>query len=86
MIAATYCNKPTVRGSRLILPDHSFKLSKWHNDCVVRFIVDNGDKCEDIDRLMDEPGGISIVVGTILKKVNTEEQYRRRNKLMELTV
>lgn len=62
-----YCSKHTFRGSRMILPNRSFKPSKWHDSCVARFIANNMDQCwdryADMEKVMNSrPDGIIVVI------------------------
>lgn len=50
-----YCNRITVNGDRMQLPNREFEKGKWHRGCVSRFITDGimADNMEYKDEYVD---------------------------------
>jgi hypothetical protein len=71
-----YCNKPTVEGHKMFLPNREYERSKWHSTCFSRFVSENITIDDDIDYILDNLPNSFI---EIIQKANArEEQYHYR--------
>ena len=84
------CGKYTTRHDSLELLDINLKPSWWHCECYASFTAYNRSKCwdtyEDMERLQNEPDGFVKVTTTLMKAIRAEEQLRRQQQKLALTV